>query len=374
LGHAVYFVEDSDDYPSCYDPSRGVTSVDPAYGLAFARRAFSRLGLANCWAYFDAHTTTWLGPSAVNIEAICRSADVVLNVSGVNPLRSWLRPVPIRVLIDTDPAFTQIRHLTDVQAHSRAVEHTAFFSFGENFGRSGCTVPDDGLLWRPTRQPVVLDVWPQTTGDPTAKFTTVMQWDSYPARIYAGRHFGMKSASFESFADLPARTERVFELALGSATAPRAELRGKGWSVRNPLAPTRDPWTYQRYIQHSRAEFGVAKHGYVTSHSGWFSERSAAYLASARPVLLQDTGFTDWLRAEAGVIAFRTADEAVDGFHDINERYPTHCRAAREVAEHYFDAGTVLTQLLEEAARSSTTPRRTPLSAPVKSTAHRVAG
>jgi hypothetical protein len=349
LGHDVYFVEDSDDYASCYDPSRGVVDTDPSYGLHFAARAFERLGLSERWCYYDAHTDTWMGPLASHARKICESAELVLNLSGVNPLRSSLADVPRRVFVDTDPAFTQIRHLTDPDARKLAAGHNSFFTFAENITRDDCLVPADGFGWQPTRQPVQLDLWPVTTGRREGSWTTVMQWDSYRAREYAGRRFGMKSDSFNEFIDLPARAGSVIEIALGSESAPRDFLRAKGWRLLDPLEVTRDPWSYQEFIRSSKAEWSVAKHGYVTSRSGWFSERSAAYLASGRPVLTQQTGFSDWLPAGAGLLTFETIDEALARMGEIDAAYEHHCRAARELAEAFFDARKVLTHLLERA-------------------------
>lgn len=349
LGHDVYFVEDSDDYPSCYDPARGVVDTDPGYGLRFTAEVFGRVELGERWAYYDAHTARWLGPSAERIRDIFASADLLLNLSGVNPLRPWALEVPARVLVDTDPVFTQIRHLTDPVARALARAHTTFFTFGENIPAGSSEVPADDFPWQPTRQPVVLEAWPETPGPPSGKLTTVMQWDSYPARTYRGKRYGMKGESFGPYLDLPGRAGAVFELALGSSSAPRELLRNRGWELRDPLSVTRDPWTYQRYLVESKAEFGIAKHGYVVSRSGWFSERSSCYLAGGRPVLVQDTGFTSWLPTGIGVLAFRTPEEAISGVEEIDRRYPLHCRAARAVSEEYFDARRVLSSLLDRA-------------------------
>jgi len=347
LGHNVYFVEDSDDYPSCYDPTRSITGTDPTYGLQFATRAFERVGLGDRWAYFDAHTSRWFGPAAGQILGICATANLLLNLSGINPLRPWLVEIPARAFLDHDPAFTQIQHLTDPSARDLAMQHTAFFSFGENIGLGQCTIPADGLPWQPTRQPVALDAWPVMPGPVQGKFTTVMLWDSYPASEYNGRRYGMKSDSFGPYLDLPARAGPILELAVGSRTAPRTLLDSKGWAVRDSREATWDPWTYQRYIQQSKAELSVAKHGYVVTRSGWFSERSACYLASGRPVVIQETGFSDWLQTGSGVIAFNTPEDALAGIEEINSRYHFHCHAARAIAEAYFDARKVLTHLIE---------------------------
>lgn len=348
LGHQVYFLEDSDDYPSCYDPARGITDTDATYGLEFIQKAFTQLELGECWAYYDAHTDTWFGPVGHRIGEICATAELLLNVSGVNPLRSWFLEIPKRVFIDTDPVFTQIRHLTIPSAYQLAQQHTDFFSFGENISEKNSKIPKDGFSWQPTRQPIVLDAWRVIPPQKAGNFTTVMQWDSYTTREFQGIHYGMKSASFQSYLDLPSKVnDGTFELALGSPSAPRDLLQRKGWKIRDPLQVTRTLWTYQDYIQQSQAEFGVAKQGYVISNSGWFSERSACYLASGRPVVVQDTGFSRWMETGAGVIPFSSLEEAIASIKEINKRYEFHCQRARETAQTYFDANQVLTCLIE---------------------------
>jgi hypothetical protein len=348
LGHDVYSFGDSNDYPwSCYDPVRHVTDTNPSYGLGFAARTFERVELGDRWAYYDAHTKAWLGPCRRRAEELCASADLLINLGNSNPFRSWHGGIPVRVLVDTDPAFTQIRNLTDSALRTRALQHTAFFCFGENVASGRSSVPDDGLPWQPTRQPVVLDAWPLTPGPVGARFSTVMQWDSYPVREYQGCRYGMKSDSFEKYSELPAKAGPVFELALGNAHAPRASLRDKGWVIRDPTELSRHPWTYQEYIQASKGEFTVAKQGYVISRSGWFSERSAVYLASGRPVITEETGFSDWLPTGTGIFSFRDADEVLSAIEQIDKAYEFHCRAARDIAEEFFDSRRVLTRLIE---------------------------
>jgi hypothetical protein len=364
LGHDVYFVEDSDDYYwSCYDPVKSINAPEPTYGLEFAARTFERVGLGDRWAYYDAHTSRWLGPCANQIHGACTSADLVFNVSGVNPLRPWLMEIPVRVLIDTDPAFTQVKHLTEPMSRNRALCHTVFFSFGENIALSRASLPSDGFPWKPTRQPIVMDIWPLTSGPRQGIFTTVMSWESYQVREYGGVRYGMKSDSFDPYMDLPGRAGPIFELAVSGSPTTRSLLASKGWLARNPLAgPAQDPWAYQRYIKQSKAEFSIAKHGYVVSRSGWFSDRSAAYLASGRPVLVQETGFSDWMQTGAGVIPFSTPEDVVAGVEEINNHYELHCRTAREIAEEYFDALKVLPRLIEYAINSPSAtydPQRT---------------
>lgn len=349
LGHDVYFVEDSDDYASCYNPVTNVTSTDPTYGLRFAAQTFDDVGLGDLWCYYDKHREQWHGPVSTRVRSIVATADMLFNLSGVNPLRSWLLDVPIRVLVDTDPVFTQIRHLTDPESHSRASLHNRFFSFGENFGLPGCSIPDDGFPWQRTRQPICLGAWPVTPGVPLGKLTAVMQWRSYDEAEFRGAKYGMKSASFPPYMDLPKRIGPILELAIGARESHRAELTRRGWSVVDPRVPTSDIWKYQHYIRQSRAEFGIAKHGYVISHSGWFSERSACYLASGRPVVVQDTGFSDWLPTGSGVLAFTNPDDVVRSVEELAFRYEYHCRTAREIVEAYFSAADVLASLVQRA-------------------------
>jgi hypothetical protein len=349
LGHEVYFFEDSDDYPSCYDPSTHQISCDPSYGLKFAKDAFDRLGLGGYWAYFDSHESMWQGPAGHIAPSICAEADLLLNVSGVNPIREWLASVPLRVYIDTDPAFTQIRHLTNQSARYRARQHNRFFTFAEAIGSAGCEVPDDGFPWEATRQPIVLDAWKASATAPTRGFTTVMQWDSYPALEYNGTHFGMKSQSFDFVRELPNHVDASLEIAMGGTTAPRDELSKSGWQIVDPLAITRDPWRYQRYLQDSTGEFSVAKHGYVASHSGWFSERTACYLATGRPAVVQDTGFSRYLPCGSGLWAFDDLKSAAECISNATMNYRRNCQVARELAVEFFDSTKVLTRLLDRA-------------------------
>lgn len=350
MGYDVYFLEDSGNtIYSCYDPSRNVTDQNPTYGLKYAHNTFKKFGLENRWGYYDHHQQHWHGPVANNALQIIREADVLLNLSGSNPLRPWLLNVPVRAVVDTDPLFTQVRNLADTERLQICRQHTAFFTYGENFKQEGCLIPDDGLPWQSTRQPVVLNAWPTIKGNSSAAFTTVMKWESYPGKNHDGHYYGMKAESFEKYMDLPRRTQSVMELAVSDSSAPKQRLKENGWSLSYPQKISGDPWQYQQYIQQSKAEFSIAKHGYVAARTGWFSERSAAYLASGRPVVIQDTGFTDWLKSDGGVIAFNGPDEALAGIEQVNNNYQKHCIAGRELATYYFSSDKILQDLLEKS-------------------------
>jgi hypothetical protein len=354
LGHDVYYIEDSDDVATCYDGSLNGPTTDPTVGLRFASRVFDRAGLGDRWAYFDAHANAWKGARAGDARQLCESADLVLNVSGINPLRGWFDPVPARAMIDTDPGFTQIRNLTVPRYRKRSEAHTRFFSFGENIGKPGCTVPADGFCWQPTRQPVALTAWPCAQVEHSGKYTTVMQWQSFTnPYTLGGLRLAMKSESFASLSHLPRQLGDIFEIALRGDAAAHAALRNDGWGIADIDALSLDPWAYQRFIQNSKAEIGIAKAGYLVTRSGWFSEQSAGYLASGRPVLHQDSGFADWLPTGAGVLSFRSPEDVVDAVAEVDRAYDRHCRAARELAVEHFAAQRVLPGFLERAMAAS---------------------
>ncbi len=348
LGHEVVFLEDSGDYPACYDPSRHTVDADPTYGLRFAHQAFKSLGIED-WAYYDAHRDAWHGTYLDNIKTYCAEADLLINIGGSTRLRPWTLDIPRRIYVDQDPVFTQIRHLTDARARSHAEQHNVFLTTGYNVAKPISTMPDDGFDWQPFRQPVVLNQWPKCSPRPNGNYTTVMRWLSYSNQVWEGVDYGMKAETFPPYMTLPQCTDQVLEIALGSADAPRNELVEHGWVLQNPLEISRDLVTYQTYLQESKAEFSVAKHGYVVSRCGWFSERSANYLASGRPVILQDAGFSEWMEIGAGVLAFNNFEQALHALESSSAAYEYHADAARQIAETYFSSDKVLSRLIDLA-------------------------
>lgn len=350
MGHSVYYLEDSgDEKYCCYDPSTGICNEDPTYGIRFIEDLFSAFQLQDRWTYYDKHLDQWHGHLSQPIRRRPEKFDMLINLSCSNPIRNWLADIPLKVLVDTDPAFTQIRNIVDPGRKALSQQHDCFFTFGENYGLPDCNIPDDGFPWKPTRQPVVLDVWPNTPASIMGKFTTVMQWDSYPARKFNGQYFAQKSESFLKFIDLPMKTSEVFEIAMGSETAPRQRLRDLGWIIRNPSEIVSDPWAYRKYVQQSKGEFSVSKQGYVVSNSGWFSERSSSYLASGRPVIVQETGFSNWMKTGTGVFPFTQTEDILEALDCIAGNYEAQCLAAQETARKYFEAGTVLSALIERS-------------------------
>jgi hypothetical protein len=344
LGHEVTFFEDYGWLNSCYDPARNDMTADPGYGISYLLRLLRSHGLEDHWCYLAEDGASY-GMPRERLAQLCHECDVYFNLSGINWIPE-LEQCRRRVLVDTDPVFTQIGGHGLGGPFSR---YHALFTYGENVHRPCCDMPTGGARWLPTRQPVVLDQWPADIGDPSAPFTTVVNWSAFGDRTHEGRVYGQKDREFEPFFSLPRLTGEAMEMTVGAPSAVRERLTDGGWQLADPLEITRDPWTYQRYVQTSRAEFGVAKHGYVSTHCGWFSDRSSAYLATGRPAIVQDTGFSDFLPHGEGLLAYRTPDEAVTAIRRLADNYDAHCRAARALTEEYFDARWVLTDLLERS-------------------------
>ncbi len=346
LGFEILFVEDSNNYASCYNPINNEVSTDPTYGISFIEKTFSDFGLKDKWTYYSQHNHQWYGKSVTEVKKFVSESEVFINLSGLHPIGEIFDSISMKIFVDTDPVFTQIRNLTDNDSMHLAKKHTHFFTYGENFGKEGTSIPDDGLKWIPTRQPVISKLWNHDVPpDKNSKWTTVMQWDSYSTRVYNGKNYGMKSAMFDAYFKLPAKTSEIFELAIGSATAPKNKLLENGWYLKNPLEVTSNPGRYQNYIRESKGEWSVAKEGYVISLSGWFSERTAGYLASGRPAIVQDTGFSSFLPTGRGLFAFNSPDSVLESIEIINSDYPSHCMWAKELVHEFFHFEKVLDKM-----------------------------
>jgi hypothetical protein len=340
LGHEVFYIEDTGE--CVYDPIQNSRSTDPAYGTSYIQRALAPFDLGEQWSFVN-YDGTYHGRSAGHVRHFCRDADLFLNLSGGSWFwRDEYARIPRSAFIDSDPGFTQ---LAIAKAEPWYVEFFSrfdrLFTFGANIGTAASPVPVGNFAWRPTWQPVVLDQW-RTDLPPGDRFTTVMTWQIESFADVGGN----KDVEFAKYIDLPARTAQRFELAING---PRTLLASHGWSTVDAMAVSRTPWDYRDFIHRSKAEFGVAKHTYVSTYSGWFSDRTECYLASGRPALVQDTGWTRHLPAGDGLLAFSTPDEALAGIDQINADYRQHARRAVEIAQEHFDAGRVLGRLLEEA-------------------------
>jgi len=352
LGHEVLYLEDTETWP--YDPVNATISADCSYNVRYLDAVMTRLGLGTQWIYRNAADGTYHGVSETAAKTFCASADLFVNVSGCG----WLRPeylaIPKKIFIDSDPMFTQIGLALGLpEVLDRIGAHDFHFTFAEHINAPDCRVPHGGLHWHPTRQPIVLDWFPVAPAPPRDVFTTVMNWVSYKPSEYAGETWGQKDVEFLKFLDLPTRTPQKFEIAMGRGQGqhrPTELIRQHGWTIIEPDEALPDPWTYRDYLRSSKAEWSVAKEGYRKSRSGWFSCRSACYLALGRPCVLQDTGWSAHYPTGTGLFAFDTLDEARAGITAINADYARHSAGARAVAAKMFDARRVLGEMLEQIA------------------------
>jgi hypothetical protein len=285
------------------------------------------------------------------LEELTERADLLVNISGnlrSAPLRARFRRA---AYVDLDPGYTQLWHAQGLDPGLAG--HDAYFTVGLRIGVAGCSLPTNGIRWRPLPPPVVLDDWPPTGPSERARFTTVGSWrGAYGPVTDRGRTYGVKAHEFRRLAALPERAPGEYELALDLHPADardRSLLERHGWRLVDPSAVAGTPAAFRRYVQGSFAECSVAQGIYVETECGWFSDRSARYLAAGKPVLVQETGAGRTLPSGDGLVTFRTLGEAVTGAERILADPSAHARAARSLAEEHLDARRVLSHFLEEA-------------------------
>jgi hypothetical protein len=342
LGHDVFYIEDTGE--CVYDPVLNTRATDPTYGTTYIHQALEPFGLGASWSFVN-YDGTYHGQSAEAVRRYAAEADLFINLSGGSWFwRDEYARIPRKIFIDSDPAFTQ---LAIAKAEPWYVEFfrrfDRLFTFGSNVGTPASPIPVGEFTWRKTWQPVTLDHW-TTPCAPGDRMSTVMTWQIESFTDVGGN----KDLEFVKYIDLPSRTTQRFELAING---PQTLLREHGWDTVAAMGVSRTLWDYREFIQRSKAEFGVAKHTYVATRSGWFSDRTECYLAAGRPALVQDTGWTAHLPSGDGLLAFSTPDEALAGIDRLNSDYPTHARRAAEIARAHFDANVVLPRLLDEACR-----------------------
>lgn len=366
LGHDVYYFETSSDWP--YDPDRQSKVCDSDHAVRYLDRVAEAFGLKGRWAYRRSYLDrAWLGMDAHRAEALLADADAVFNVTGATRFAEDGLRVGRLVYLGTDPVWHEVT-LAEGSAETASIvgEHDAVVTYGENIGTPRSPIPPLPGLRAHMRQPVLMDLW--NCGPPTrTEFTTVGNWEQEGRDVVFGgeTYRWSKHHEFLKVLDVPLRSGQPVELATnlappesfvygegapvrtqGMTGAVQAQLRKHGWLLTESREFTRDPWQYRDYVCRSRAEFTVARDLNVRLRSGWFSERSACYLAAGRPVITQNTGFDSVLPTGQGLLAFDSADEAVEAVRAVNADYARHSRAARAIAEDYFRAEVVLEKLL----------------------------
>ena len=366
LGHDVYYFETTSTWP--YDPIRQTRVCDSDYSVPYLARVVDSFGLGDRWAYRRSYSDKeWFGMNRAKAEDLLAHADAVLNVAGATLFKEL--EVGRLVYFGTDPVFHEVSYAKGDEITRRYIEeHDDLVTYGENIGNPDCPLPPLPRLRSKTRQPVLLDLW--HNGPPLNEaFTTVGNWKQAGREVeFRGELYQWsKHYEFMKFIDLPRRIDQPLELAmslaepetihhgrgtsvpaLGLTADERRMLETNGWRLVEARTFTTDPWSYRDYVRTSRGEFTVARDLNVRLRSGWFSERSACYLAAGRPVITQDTGFGNVLPTGEGLFPFNTMEEIVAAFEAIKADYEKHSRAARAIAEEYFKAETVLAKVIKD--------------------------
>jgi len=353
LGFDVYYLEDTGG--PTYDPHRREYGDDCSFGIRFLEQSLSQLSpaLASRW-HFRAANGDCFGTPRAEIKSLAARADLLLNVSGGTLLRDEYMPCRRKVLVDTDPGWNHFVNYPRWDANPGWQNthgyrgHDFHFTYAERMGVPDCLLPNMGLTWHPTRPPVLLDQW--SPRSPAERWTTVMTWNNFHTPVeYNGARFGTKEVEFAKIVAIPRKLlSRSFELAAGGSGAPIEDWRRNGWNVLDSYSVSATMDDYRNYVQQSRAELSVAKNLYTATKSGWFSCRSACYLAAGRPAVIQDTGFSDILPTGQGLFAFTHEEEALSAIDAVESDYERHSRAARDFAVEYLDASKVIGNMLDK--------------------------
>jgi hypothetical protein len=351
LGYDPYYIEDSGRW--IYDPTLNDLSPDATRNIEAVVPVLEAHGFGDRWAFRGSYPEgRCYGMTDEQILTLYREADAFLNVTGAQEIREEHMQCRRRIYVESDPFASQVQVANGHQPTIRALEaHDTHFTFGENIGQPDCTVPVERFRWQPTRQPVVMDLWEHSYSGAGAPYTTITTWHNKGKDVeYKGeRYYWTKDREFERFLDLPLRRPGPFELAVGVPDDVRQRLDEQGWRQRRSIDLSASVTGYRDYIQRSRAEFTVARDQYVRPRTGWFSDRSACYLAAGRPVITEDTGFGKFMPTGSGLFAFTTMDDVLAAIDAIESDYEGHCGAARDIAESYFGAERVVESLMSRA-------------------------
>jgi len=355
LGHDVYYIEDSARLP--YNPETFEVSNEFDYAAHLLDRLSREFQFRNHWAFCARYLpkNPTVGLPLKKIRQLYRDADAILNICGAQEFNDDLLISDRILYVESDPGVEQIKIDKGVRSTINYLRrHRALFTFGENLGKKTFPVPTHGFNWLATRQPVVTDLWKTDRVPPrSAVFTSVANWSTSGLKDISWRgdkYLWSKSREFLRFISAPKKSGETFELATNIEDANTcAKFSRNGWRLHCPLQLSVDYWLYRDYIRRSKGEFTVAKDQYIRLRTGWFSDRSACYLAAGRPVIIQETGFTRNYGGKAGLLSFQSLDEIVEAVKTINADYRKHSRAARALAREFFEAKKVLKSILDRA-------------------------
>jgi hypothetical protein len=350
LGYEVFYVEER-TWP--FDVWNHDYSADVSRNVAYVAPILEAHGFKDHWAYRgDYPVSQPYGMSDSQLVDLYRTADALLNVTGSQELRDEHMACPRRLYIESDPVACQVMVAEGVDATIQALaRHDMHFTFGENIGSPDCGVPVKIFDWQPTRQPVLLDWWAGSAVPSTNTYTTIASWKNHGKDIWfqGETYYWSKDREFMKVIELPSRSGATIELAMRVEEDVAGMLAGHGWRCVDSFAVSSNLESYRNYIQSSKGEFTVAKDQNIRLRSGWFSDRSACYLAAGRPVITQETGFDKILPVGKGLFSFQTLEDAVAALDAVESNYAAQSAAAREIAAEYFDASKVLGGLLRRA-------------------------
>ncbi|HEV7404486.1 MAG TPA: hypothetical protein VGO11_16210 [Chthoniobacteraceae bacterium] len=355
LGHEVFYIEDSQRFP--YNPVTWETLPDYTFAAETLRSLAQQYGFEDRWAFCARYLdpVECVGLPHARVLELYREADAILNVCGSQELYPALLESSRLIYVESDPGLEQMAiDNGDPKSIAKLQAHHALFSFGENVGTDRYLVPAHGYAWKPTRQPVVTDLWKSPTPPPAgARFTSIANWNTSGLKDIEWRgdkYLWSKSLEFLKFLEAPKLAGEEFELATIIRDEPTLQRFAEcHWRLVPPDPISNDHLKYRDYIQDSKGEFTAAKDQYVRLNTAWFSDRSACYLAAGRPVITQETGFTRFYGGKKGLFAFRTLEEIGEAVREINADYAVHAQAAYEIAAEYFEATKVLARLLDDA-------------------------
>jgi len=355
LGHDVFYIEDSARLP--YNPETFEVNNEYGYAASVLDRLSREFNFQNRWAFCARYleTNPTAGLPLTKIRQLYRDADAILNVCGTQEFNDDLLASNRILYIESDPAVEQIKVDKKVTSTQHYLQrHHALFTFGENVGTKKFPVPTHGMKWMPTRQPIVTDLWEsKQRPSPGVVFTSIANWSTSGLKDITWRgkkYLWSKSREFLRFIAAPKKAGEIFELATNIKDEPtKSKFLKNNWRLVSPLQLSVDYWLYRDYVQHSKGEFTVAKDQYVRLNTGWFSDRSACYLAAGRPVITQDTKFPNPAGDQFGLLTFRTMSDIVAAIRMVNADYAKHSRAAREIARELFEAEKVVASLLDRA-------------------------
>ncbi|MFM2294134.1 MAG: hypothetical protein RLZZ350_547, partial [Verrucomicrobiota bacterium] len=314
LGCKVWFIE---QLPATTE--RGVHAAS----INFFQTVTAQFGLTQNSALL-AGNEVLVGPPLADLVKRVQNAALIFNLSGHLTQPEMFAAARCKLYYDDDPGFTQFWHAQG--ANLRLADHDFHFTIGENIGVekfeirnskfefTSCPIPTGGIRWRHTRAPVVLADWPVCAPQTFDRFTTIASWrGAFGPITHEEKTYGLKCHEFRKFFALPQRIRQICEVALQIHPADKKDLDAllaHGWHVIEPHTVAHDCDSFRSYVQNSAAEFSPAQGIYVNTNSGWFSDRTVRYLASGRPALVQETGFSQHVKTGVGLLSFRTLDEA----------------------------------------------------------------